>query len=64
MVPPSNWAFIVTAVAPIQTITNTAANTSEELSPGAVKLSIVDNNKQTNSGPHKSQSRNLANTFC
>lgn len=45
---------MVTAAAPNQTITNTAANTSDAVSPGAVALKMIDNNKQTSKGPHKS----------
>lgn len=54
IVPPSNWAFTVTAAAPNQTKTNTAAKTKEAESPGAVKLSIDERRRQTNKGPHKS----------
>jgi ribosomal protein L14E/L6E/L27E len=54
MVPPNSCALMVTAAAPAQTITNTAANTRDAESPGAVILKIIDNNKQTNNGPHKS----------
>jgi len=44
----------VTTAAPNHTITNTVANTNDEESPGAVILNIVDSNKHTNKGPHKS----------
>ncbi len=54
IVPPSNCAFNVTTAAPHQTITNTAAKTNEADSPGALRLNIVESNKHTNNGPHKS----------
>ncbi len=37
-----------------QTITKTAANTNEALSPGAVSDKMHDNNKQISKGPHRS----------
>ena len=45
---------MVTAAAPHHTMTNTAANTKDAESPGAVALSIDESNKHTNKGPHKS----------
>jgi hypothetical protein len=53
-VPPSSWALTVTAAAPNQTITKTAANTMDAVSPGAVKLRMVERRRQTSSGPHRS----------
>ena len=54
MVPPNNCALTVTAAAPHHTITKTAAKTREAESPGAVKLSTEESNKQTSKGPHRS----------
>ena len=53
-VPPNNCAFNVTAAAPAHTTTNTVAKTNEAESLGADILNVVDNNKHTNNGPHKS----------
>lgn len=59
--PPSNWALSVTAAAPHQTMTKTAANTNDAESPGAVILKIVDKVKQTSNGPHKSPEIRFSN---
>ncbi len=44
----------VTAAAPNQTMTKTAAKTREPESPGAVKERTLERRRQTRSGPHKS----------
>ena len=54
MDPPNTCALKVTMAAPHQTITNTAAKTSEPDSFGAVRLSVIDKKRHTSRGPHKS----------
>jgi hypothetical protein len=54
IVPPNNCALIVTAAAPNQTMTKTAAKTNEADSDGAVILKTMDNRRQTRSGPQRS----------
>ena len=44
----------MTTAAPHQTKTKTAANTKDEELLGAVILNMVDSERQTRSGPHKS----------